>query len=49
MNDEGNGACSYNMDFRKEMLFYYFEVDTEYSIIKSPSESPKIFILSGTV
>ena len=28
------------------MLFYYFEVDTEYSIIKSPSESPKIFILS---
>ncbi|NMA30235.1 MAG: hypothetical protein GX941_00220 [Candidatus Methanofastidiosa archaeon] len=42
MNDEGNGAYSYNMDFLgKEMLFYYFEVDTEYSIIKSPSESPK--------
>lgn len=44
MNNEGNGIYSCDIDILgRKILFYYFEVDTEFGIIKSPSESPQNF------
>jgi len=42
MNNEGNGSYSLDINPEKnEFLYYYFEVDTNNRIIKSPLDSPQ--------
>ncbi len=44
MDNEGNGIYSLNINpEKKQFLYYYFEVDAENKIIKSPVNSPQDF------